>query len=552
VALEADVQRDFSAGSFPGVSRDEIPRNGVEHAVNCLIADEGDLYRRGGGTWKSTAFAAADLRYIWDGYVSAGRRTFISGPGTHGVIAADDVTPISLSVAGMDGLYKPAAAEGLLVLPGGKLWGGSRQSGTLSVVGEVITAVNGNAVIQTANPPTTPWTAAAVEPGTMFSAQSGVGDRLWYPVKTLDTNYKVTLARAYRGASFVDFINFTFQPFGQLSRTGNIFLAIANRLLACEGNIIYESALGNIQDFTDTAERLELPAGVEILGAEAFRDTGVIFTTQGVWAIYNLSYRLTDPAGNTQQRLEQISRDLILWSWPGVVNTGADLIVPARDGIYIFNPTSGARKITGGMAVLYRSYVEAGYRAGYATVFDGTYFLPIIDAGNNVVNVLTCRLSETIEGVTFGWTQHTPDYAAFTQRGSEIMAADVAEDRIATLDWLNPISVHTDPDDADYAAEIQTREMILPNGVENFLERVRVTYELDEPGSVDADYVNDAGSYSNLTPVGDAGDPSTLLEPRVWLVRKRGYGRTLRFEVTGGARFVLHKLEAFFRRSGKQ
>jgi hypothetical protein len=88
------------------------------------------------------------------------------------------------------------------------------------------------------------------------------------------------------------------------------------------------------------------------------------------------------------------------------------------------------------------------------------------------------------------------------------MAADVAEDRIATLDWLNPISVHTDPDDADYAAEIQTREMILPNGVENFLERVRVTYELDEPGSVDADYVNDAGSYANLTPVGDAGDAS--------------------------------------------
>jgi hypothetical protein len=79
-----------------------------------------------------------------------------------------------------------------------------------------------------------------------------------------------------------------------------------------------------------------LPDGVVGTGLEPLRETLVVFTTAGVWALHGLAFEITDDAGNPQQQLEVVSRELVLWgdqglaSWRGACagHRGGASVVP--------------------------------------------------------------------------------------------------------------------------------------------------------------------------------------------------------------------------------
>src|SRR5207237_7750618 len=98
-----------------------------------------------------------------------------------------------------------------------------------------------------------------------------------------------------------------------------------------------------------------------------------IFTNAGVWGIFNLGLDLTDDAGNSQQRLELLARDVVLWGEPGLATWRSALVVPANDDVYLFDGVGAPQPITGGARDLYRSYVKAGYQPGQGSVYRGHY-----------------------------------------------------------------------------------------------------------------------------------------------------------------------------------
>jgi hypothetical protein len=143
--LSIDAQTDFSAGAFQGVARHLIPRNGLYEAINSLLDDSGSIYKRGGSAYLSTAEAATNglPLFLFDGYLSAGRRTFWADASAFGVLDGTEA-PLNLAGGGITGPRRGVVIGGVLIVDG-KLYAGSLKTANYST--GTISVTQGSAVI---------------------------------------------------------------------------------------------------------------------------------------------------------------------------------------------------------------------------------------------------------------------------------------------------------------------------------------------------------------------------------------------------------------------
>jgi len=117
------AQVDFSAGMYRTGRRDGIPPNGFYDAANGLIDGLGSVYKRGGTAYLASAFGAAGLRFIWDGWTAAGQKTIVATPSKFGTVAAGSVT--NINGTGMTNPGRAAVFKGKVYLPGGSTYDGT-------------------------------------------------------------------------------------------------------------------------------------------------------------------------------------------------------------------------------------------------------------------------------------------------------------------------------------------------------------------------------------------------------------------------------------------
>jgi hypothetical protein len=572
IGLAKDVQGDFSGGSFPTYPRDEIPESALEDALNCLIDDNGLPYLRRGSSYATDAAAFTPGQYLFDGNLAGTPQVVVIGGSRFiRIDPTDGHTPVTItSASGVDAILgrKAAQLRGVLFLPGGFGYAGVSATPPALTPATSITLTQGSTTVTGVG---TTWSGGAGARGLIVSDATGRmvvvasvtdGTHLELTEPWLDPTVTIT-------AFDVDFVVPLLRSTPVSMDGFNVFGAVGDRLLSARGEGTSAAALATppnriyMSDRTKplTVQRTnywDLPQGVRVVGIEAYRDTAVVLTSHGIWAIYNVALDLTDVAGNPQQRLEQVTRDLIVWSWAGVVNYESGFIVPCIDGIYTFNPTTGAQEIGKPIKPLYLSYIKAGYIAGHAQFINGHYVLPIIDTFGAAQDLLTCRLSPTRSGVGGQWTRQAAPmrFSSMAVRSAAGSTATLrglvpATARAVNCSWWDPpsASVIVDYDSTNPQATITTREFRL-NSVKNFLAYVKARYELAGTGvSLSAAAGVDGAGTTALTGTGAAG---TVANPKVWQVGKRGYGIRLVLTTAGQvSKFTLHSLEAFLRPSGR-
>lgn len=593
--MEKDIQTDFSAGAHPLYARDLIPLNGFEDGVNCLLTEDGLPTRRGGSTYKGSdpaaalgALAANPGRWMWDGYLAAGRRSVqivMSSGGAPPYLCAlspvDDTTVVLVqgAIGTASYLYKPTLFKNVLVLPNGLYYAGYVDAGVGNVPSGVgsITLTNGSSTVVGAG---TAWTAGARPAGLFIEG----ADPLRRPIiKSVTDGTHLELAEPWDGAtvtkiagawSLVAITTLTQPaPAGYALPLGVVAATVGTKLFsaavttavaggALPPNRIYQSPRGQPWQFKKD-DYWDLPDGTEVGGIEALSDTAIVFSNRGVYAIYNTARDLTDALGNVQQRLEAVDGDLMLWSAPGVAAASGRLVVPAVDDIYLWHPASGRQKITGGIGPLYRNYIESGYRAGHAIVYRNHYLLPILSPASAWVDTLKCRLEPTRRGHAYGWTrarEYGGQIAAFAVRttaGSEsLLGIQNTSGRVLNLEYFDQDSP-TDADGTEFTTTVTTREFRVTNGVKNFLQRLRVRYSLLDGGGTPPTMTAKAGvdghPLTALTLPTTSAPDAAIDQPATWLARKRGYGVRFELTVLGSAgAFLLHSVESWIRSSGRR
>jgi hypothetical protein len=486
-------QDNFSAGAFRSVARHLIPRSGVYTTLNGLYDEDGSIYRRGGSEYQSNGgLGTTGLRFIWDGQLSPGARTLVASSSKFGVFDVDDQTIIDMGGSGLAGPTRAVAVGGMLFLGGGTIYAGSRKAADYST--GTITGTQNSAVITGAG---TSWTAN-VDAGMLLRVGSA---NEYYVVKSVDSNTQITLTETYKNPNFAG-QGYSLKRFGTTAEhgvTAEIYATIFNRLVAISGSTIQFSrgldTSGRFQTAYFDATDFHKLAGVDVLGAEALRDTLLVFTTAGLYTITGMAFSLVDFSGNVQQRLELANKDLVLWAKEGVATYGNQLVVPCTDGVYTVGVAQGPELLSRSIALLYQSYVRAGYKPGLASVYKSHYSLPILDASNAVVDHLVCRLDRPVKteiGVCFPWSfmsGHGGNVTAVATRvgGSSGMrspqllgASRAAGSRILKLGgWWEPTAARkNDADGTTFDHQIEGRDDATGGGIENTVRKFKLWYEL--------------------------------------------------------------------------
>ncbi len=495
MALKGPIVTDsFEAGMVRAVAPHLIPSRGAYSLQNLIIGDDGPAFRRGGTAAKSNAnFGTTGLRMLWDGYLAGGQRTVFANSADFGVLASDDVTPVNVGGPGLTGPVRPAVIDGLLFM-GASAYGGSRKTAGYST--GTIALTNGSTTVTGSG---TSWTAN-VDAGMVLT----IGSRL-HAVKSVTDNTHLELYQAFTGST-ASGQSYALDPVAAIPAAynpGGSWVAAGNRLLSLLGDRVAMSAQFDSTSWDATDEWL-LP-GVQLLGGAAMDDRVMLFTTNGVWALSNLDYDLTDAAGNVQQSLRQVNADVVLWQEAGIATWENALIVPAVDGAWLVD---GGRieSLTRSIAPLWRDYVARGYRLGRAAVFAGHYLMPILDSGTSPVDMLVCRLDRPVEmrplGKVWPWTNWAGGAAnvtalaarssAGTTRLPLLLGADrSASGRVVSYPPFQPDGPKDDHDGATPIWEVVTRAF--PLGELGTAKYLRVRYEMGPSvASIDAAYTTEA------------------------------------------------------------
>ena len=274
---------------------------------------------------------------------------------------------------------------------------------------------------------------------------------------------------------------------GVAAKVAPFYAVVANRLLAASGDRI---------DFSDIAtpgtfganDFHQVPGGVQIIGLEGLRDAAAVFTTDGIWIISNMAFDLTDADGNVQHRMDQYSRDIVLWGNAGIAAWQGGLIVPAVDAVWQLSlgVTSEApapfQRLSAAIDPLYQEYVALGYRPGLATVHRSHYFLPILN-GLNVVDTLVCKLSSDrkpwsrLQGVAARCAALAV-HKEPTSPQPQLIGADYAG-RVQNLSWLDPGPLAaSDADGSPIVWEQVLRAYATGPLNENTVTKIRASYQL--------------------------------------------------------------------------
>ena len=484
-------QDNFSLGMFKDVAPHLIPERGAQDIRNGLLEDEGSIYRRGGTVNKSgAAFGASGLRFLFDGYFDAGRRTLFANPSDFGVLDSDDSTVVNL---GSDGLSFPVPArviESIAWIGGGYAYAGSRKAASYST--GTVTATNGSKVVTGSG---TSW-STNLDAGMLFQAGS---ERL-YVIASVDSNTQITLRDAYEGTTGA---GKTYTAHNIYKVTGpdpyeiaDHYVAVANRLVSASGDIVKFTTLtdGVFTHSIATNDFHRILGGARVTGLAALAQTAIVFTTHGVWTLDGLAYDIVDADGNFQHALRQVSDELVLTAASGIAGWGQMLVVPCVDGIYLFDGVSTPVRISSPIEGYYRDYIEGGARPGQAVVFRGHYLLPILDAAGACIDLLVCHLDHPTANF-YPWTRLADaggEITAFAVRRSEttrdplLLGAEArATSRVVNCTGYFAPSADNknDADGSTHEFQVTTRDYATGNNTLNRVRHIRTRYELVDAGA---------------------------------------------------------------------
>lgn len=393
------------------------------------------------------------------------------------------------------------------------------------------------------------------------------------------------------GAGNVSFDGTTAGGDGRVPKA-TAYAVAGNRLIAGAGSRIDVSkvpaAEGDAVTWAEATNYLVLPEGVTITGMAGWRQSVVVFTTEGVYLVNGLGHKdITDVDGNIQWSQDRYSADATLWDQAGLAAWKGGLVVPCRDDVWLMQLGVSSEKsapfhsISGPIRNVYRGYVEAGFKPGAATVFQGHYFLPILN-GSSVIDMLVCRLEGVGKGAP-AWTHLTgygAQVAALTPAGTDLegplMGATAGLARVLKLAYLTPgAAVATDADGSDISFSITTRSIPTGSLVANTILKARLSYRLVagpaskmtlEFGNTpyggaswgefnwgEASWTSATGPFTDLgeaTPAAKA-DPEALV-PKTWRVNRKVRFARMRIALNGPAsQASIRALELGVRPSGR-
>jgi hypothetical protein len=277
---------------------------------------------------------------------------------------------------------------------------------------------------------------------------------------------------------------------------GAVHLAVCGeRLIVAQGRIVRFSAGGNPHSF-GADDYHELPGGTVIRGLAAIKDTLLVFTSYGIWAIENLALDLTDDQGNPQQVMQKLFPELALLHEAGLAEWGGRIVVPCADRCFLVDTISAPTPISDSIAPLYMEHIRAGRLPGGGKAFRNHYFLPWLDAAGAVVSVMVCRLNRPVKGraTYYPWSVFTGhaaqmvmgDIAAVTPTPTMLVAHRDGRvvDFFSVFDPDNQV-VH-DVDGSDPEFDFETRDFPTGNGQPNHVRALRLNYTLTPLEGVDA------------------------------------------------------------------
>lgn len=372
------------------------------------------------------------------------------------------------------------------------------------------------------------------------------------------------------------------------------YAVVGNRLVAAEGSRVSFSVINEPGKFEAT-DYWDLPGGVEILGLVGGRESAVVFTTNGIYVISNMTLNLTDEAGNVQQRLDHYSGNLVLWGASGIASWEDALIVPSTDAVWLVKRGVTSEQIASfaqmsqPIVELYQEYVRAGYEPGQATVFRSHYVLPII-GGGRVIDTLVCRLDLPIpdkQGGGYPWTRVEGYGAAMGAFETRVSASSSREPqllgglygtdaRVLNLSYFHQSEdTELDADGSVPAFSLSTRSYATGANVANTVTSLRVRYQMSsQPGgatlaaSISSDsppkgaavwgrvswgefFWASAGDTESESLAGDAPESIDAAKTKRWrFARKR---RSIRFTLSckaPTAQLSIKSIELFIRQTG--
>jgi hypothetical protein len=575
---KAGQQESFGRGMFRGIARHLIPEGGAYDLLNYLLDDEdGSPYKRGGSAHLSSAAgtgAGGGAVGVWDGRLVGGERSVVvvtdgSGAARIYVVSEDDstLTLVGGSLPGGAAL-KFTEYNGVLLVGVGPsdplttapyVYGGSRK--TAEYTTGTVAVTNGDRTVIGSG---TSWTSN-VDAGMIF-LHTESGATRWNVVESVESSTTLTLRWPWPGATDASSA-YTLTPMSNAAMAGANMGGcpefVGGRILAAKASQPSQLVFTGFEDTypvygSVAASDLHAFAGT-IFGIHGLRDTALVFTSAGLFNVRNLSFDLTDPAGNVQQTVEKID-GLVLWSQMGVQAWGNGLIVPARDGVYLVDALSRPVLLSRSVTDLYRGYVASGYRPGQAFIYRSTYCLPILDSSLAVQGWVTCKLDSGDESGFWPWTRLSAGgvrCGTVRNRGTSqpkvLGGASASGGRLTDLKWFDPAAAYkNDADGTTPTFTFESRDYPTGPGTLNTARKARLLYDLvdaasDNPALTMA-VANEDGSFTTLTDTAAEGSPAS----KTWLFTKRG--RYVRFRLTcatAAASAVIRSLEWWRRASGR-
>jgi hypothetical protein len=559
VAFAITGQADFGSAIYRGR---EAPENAVYDALNCLVDDEGQLFKRGGSEYKSTDNAGGTLLGLFDAVLGGNARTTYWTSALFGVLNGSDA---STTIAAYTGTATPHAARRpavvadmmfsltddlLRVVAYGGALSGPGDSGTTTVTAGSRT-VSGSG---------TTWAGDVVPGMILWFSNHRVG-----VVESVVSNTELKLTRPWAYETLTGAINGivprpyfdSILPYGTAIQVWGHLGTAADRLLLSHGTHLHFSPPGQplLFDTISGTDYHEIPG--LITGVEGLGDTALVFTTTGTCRVTNLYLDPLDDFGNIQHVVSSVN-DVVLWGEMGIARWLDTPVVPGTDNVYLMSPSGAAKPIAAPIKALYLSYVKAGYQPGTATVHRNHYFLPILN-GTTLVDVLVCRLDRG-----FAWTRWSGHGAgvAYQQRiGTTTRTPklfSVASQRVTELTdaWSPSSSNATEADGTTHTLTIDTRDYPTLGGrLGSTTMKLRTRYECTAGATptITASYSRgpEGSAYSALTNI-KGGATSDGLDMSVWDVVKQA--PAIRFRLTSTSAlstFTLRGIEAHYRPSGK-
>ena len=505
MALPLISQDDFSAGSVLSVARHLIPRTGAYRIVDGLLDDDGSVYRRGGSSYKSNAaFTSSAMRALWDGFLPAvGARTLFASTTAFGVLAADDVTPVSIGGSGLTEPVPFAQIGDFLWIGGGKLYAGSRVTGPYST--GTVTTTNGSAVVAGSS---TSWDSGTdLDAGSIieFSSDSS----RYYVVASVDNSTQITLTEPFLGstAGGQTYVARAIVSAGSRGgRSASIYGQAGGKLLTFENEKVYASngvdaTTGRLcPQIFSANDFVKIAGGGRGIALATVRDRVLMFSTAGLYMLSNVALDLTDASGNIQWRVEQVSSDLIAWGAAGVAAYQNAAVVACTDGVYLIDGVSSPVLLSRSITPRYVAHVRAGYKPGQAAVYKNHLILPVLNASNVPVDVMVCwldRPTDTTIGRVWPWVFLSGHAASITAAATRVahgsarspaLYAAGTDYRLLNLSalWEPASAVKNDADATTYSLIVETRDYrtSLSGALNrNLARKLRARYELTDAAS---------------------------------------------------------------------